>query len=77
MPYVVNFILSSMASEEVRFLSMTKKDYVKIASSIESILRRVKLSSFDRAILIGEFCLMLKRDNPRFDSVRFVDEISE
>lgn len=45
---------------------MTQKDYTKIAK----VLRETK-SIRDRFILVSEFSLMLRVDNPKFDASKF------
>ena len=45
---------------------MTEKDYIKIAE----VLRETKTIR-NRFILVSEFSLMLKADNPKFDANKF------
>ena len=45
---------------------MIQKDYIKIAK----VLRETK-STRDRFILVSEFSLMLRADNPKFDASKF------
>ena len=67
---------------------MTRKDYIKIAEVFKTELLNLKLSTYmgdderhnrDRQtwLLINKMAQMLRQDNPRFDTGRFVDYIDK
>ena len=68
---------------------MTKKDYIKIADVLTKVThhttnyfnlddrdQEAKKSLMDSGI-IYLFCEMLKKDNPKFDSMKFVKQIKK
>ena len=50
---------------------MTKKDYIIIAKGIGECLSDFSLSKGDIVYNIDNFCIALKKDNPRFDATLF------
>lgn len=48
---------------------MTRKDYVMIANTIGGM---TYLSEIDRATIAYDFADQLAKDNPRFDTARFL-----
>jgi hypothetical protein len=57
---------------------MTRKDYVEVASILNRLAKSIEpktseSKAFD--IAVGDLCEMFLADNPRFDSLRFVEAV--
>ena len=48
---------------------MTRKDYIEVAKILGDNI------DFTQNKIVQDFCEMFKKDNPRFDSARFIDAV--
>jgi len=59
-------------------MTMTRKDFISIARAInESTIKGLLNNRIDKKTFINSMCIILKANNPRFDSTRFIDACND
>ena len=59
-------------------MTMTRKDFISIATAInESTTHVIGGDVLDRDTFIDSMCIILKANNHRFDSTRFIDACND